>query len=58
MVDEELLGAIYVQLSRIYDVLIVALSDDNRNVDLVQQHTTGTVVGPAPMLLNNDESAT
>lgn len=51
-VVQELLSAVYVQLARIYDVLIVTLDKLNGDaVSLSKEHAQGHILGPPPLLM-------
>jgi hypothetical protein len=53
MVEEnltDLLGAIYVQLTRIYDILAVVHANDEGVQKLLELHEAGQIVTPDPYL--------
>jgi hypothetical protein len=45
----EMLGGIFVQLSRVYDTQMMLLSEDNRNF-LINLHNEGGLAGDPPLL--------
>lgn len=52
---QELLSGIYVQLARVYDVLIVTLDKTGGDaLSLSQEHANGHLLGPAPLLMESD----
>ena len=51
--DNILLG-IYVQLSRIYDLLLVGPEADKK--EIVEIHTQGRLLGPPPMLPPDEDT--
>jgi hypothetical protein len=52
----ELLAAIYVQVSRQYDMLaIIADKQGADAIGLSKEHEKGKVLGPPPMLLQEEE---
>lgn len=51
----EILGGIYIQLLRIYDVLCVANKDNPDISGLVSLHESGKVLSPDPALILDDE---
>lgn len=52
---QELLGAVYIQLARNYDLLCLIAKDDDKVLELHQRHTEGKVFAPAPALVFDDE---
>lgn len=50
----ELIGAIYVQLTRIYDVLAVVYANDEGVQKLIELHEAGRVVTPDPLLVGEE----
>lgn len=55
---QELLSGIYVQLARIYDVLTITLDKLGGNaIELHQEHASGHILGPPPLLIESDENA-
>lgn len=54
---EDLLTAIYIQQSRIYDVLVrlLMLQDEDSALKMVDEHARGGLYGPPPALVGEDE---
>lgn len=52
---QELLSAIYIQLSRNYDLLCIVAKDDNKVLELHQRHSEGKLFAPPPVLAMEDE---
>lgn len=51
----ELMGGIYIQLLRIYDLLALNLGDNPKIDELIALHESGKVLSPAPSLMLDDE---
>lgn len=53
---QELLSGIYVQLARIYDTLIITLDKLGGDaISLSQEHEAGRLLGPAPLLIDEEQ---
>lgn len=52
----ELLGGIYIQMLRIYDLLALALKDNPKLEEMISLHESGRVLSPDPALIIEDES--
>lgn len=50
---DDILIAIYIQLSRIYDLLLIGPDGDKKA--LIELHKEGKTIGPAPALIEDDE---
>lgn len=50
---DDVLVAIYVQLSRIYDLLLVGPEADRKLIS--EEHAKGHIIGPPPMMMQDDE---
>jgi hypothetical protein len=54
---QELLSGIYVQLARTYDVLMVTLDKLGGDaVSLSKEHEQGHILGPSPLLVEEEEN--
>lgn len=54
----DLLTAIYIQQSRVYDVLVALLSETNPQLasTIVTAHGAGEILGPVPALKGTEEN--
>ena len=50
---DDILLAIYIQLSRIYDILLIGDNGDIK--ELIQLHKEGKILGPPPALTEQEE---
>lgn len=51
----EILGGIYIQMLRIYDLLALSLKDNPELERLIELHESGKVLSPDPALVIDDE---
>lgn len=52
---QELLSGIYVQMARIYDVLMITLDKTGGDaISLSQEHANGNLLGPPPLLVEDE----
>jgi len=51
----EIIGGMYIQLLRIYDMLSLIVPDSNRASELISLHESGRVLSPDPALILDDE---
>lgn len=54
---QELLSAIYIQISRNYDLLCIIAKDDDKVLELHHRHTEGKLFAPPPILAIDDDDA-
>lgn len=47
----ELMGGMYIQLLRIYDILALVVPDQSKMSELVSLHESGRVLAPDPALI-------
>jgi hypothetical protein len=51
----EIMGGMYIQLLRIYDMLSLIVPDSNKASELISLHESGRVLSPDPALILDDE---
>lgn len=51
----EILGGMYIQMLRIYDVLCLLAQDNPKINELISLHESGKVLSPDPALILDDE---
>ena len=51
----EIMGGMYIQLLRIYDMLSLIVPDSNKASELISLHESGRVLSPDPALVLDDE---
>jgi hypothetical protein len=51
----ELMGGMYIQMLRIYDVLCLLAQDNPRINELIELHESGRVLSPEPALIMEEE---
>ena len=51
---DDILIAIYIQLSRIYDLLLIGPDGDKKA--LIELHKQGKTIGPAPSLTEDEDT--
>jgi hypothetical protein len=51
----EIIGGMYIQLLRIYDMLSLIVPDSNKASELISLHESGRVLSPDPALILDDE---
>ncbi len=54
---EDLLTAVYIQTSRLYDVMmtLLGLQNEQAALELATRHEQGILIGPAPALKGTDD---
>jgi hypothetical protein len=51
----EIMGGMYIQLLRIYDMLSLIVPDQSKASELISLHESGRVLSPDPALILDDE---